>query len=385
MFERKIPLFSLFGFKVGIDITWFILAVLITWSLAEGAFPHFFPGMSRGTYWWMGAAGALGLFVSIVFHEFCHSIVAKRFGLPMKGITLFIFGGVAEMSDEPQNPKTEFFMAVVGPISSVFLAGAFFLGQSAGKAINWPGPVNAVLVYLAWLNIILAGFNMVPAFPLDGGRILRSILWAVKKNLRWATRIASGFGSAFGIFLVVLGVMSFIGGNFIGGLWYFLIGMFIRGASQMSYQQVLIRRALSGEQVKRFMKSEPVSVPPSISIAELVDDYFYKYHYKMFPISENGKLEGCVSIKEVKQMPKNQWGQHKVNEIVTPCSERNTISPNADAIKALSVMKNSDNSRLMVVDGDKLAGIITLKDMLKFLALKVDLEEDEKIKLPEQS
>jgi len=383
MFERRIPLFNLFGFKVGIDITWFILAVLITWSLAQGLFPHYFEGFTKVTYWWMGAAGALGLFVSIIFHEFCHSIVARRFGLPMKGITLFIFGGVAEMHEEPQSPKSEFFMAVAGPVSSVFLAGILFLIQRAGKSINWPGPVNAVLVYLAWLNLILAGFNLVPAFPLDGGRILRSVLWAAKKNLRWATHVASGFGGAFGLFLIILGIISFIGGNFIGGLWYFLIGMFIRSASQMSYQQLLIRKVLSGEPAKRFMKENPVIVSPSISVSKLVEDYFYKYHYKMFPVSENGKLKGCVSTKEIKELPKEQWGQNKIEEIATPCSDQNTISPDTDAMKALSLMKKTGNSRLMVVEGDRLAGIITLKDMLKFLALKIDLEENESIKLPQ--
>ena len=381
MFERKIPLFSLFGFKVGIDATWFILAVLITWSLAKGVFPHYFKGFSNTTYWWMGVAGALGLFVSIVFHEFCHSIVARGFGLPMKGITLFIFGGVAEMNEEPQSPKVEFFMAIVGPLSSILLAGILFLIQKAGKAINWPAPVDAVLIYLAWLNLILAGFNLVPAFPLDGGRVLRSILWAIKKNLRWATHVASGFGSAFGLLLIILGVFSFIGGNFIGGIWYFLIGMFIRRASQMSYQQLLIRKALSGEAANRFMESNPVIVPPSISVSELVENYFYKYHYKMFPVSDNGTLKGCVSTKEVKNLSQDQWAQHKVGEITEACTDKNTISPDTDAMKALSVMNNSGNSRLMVVENDKLVGIITLKDMLKFLSLKIDLEEKGKIKL----
>jgi Zn-dependent protease len=381
MFEKRIPLFNLFGFKVGLDITWFILAILLTWSLAEGFFPHFFEGYSKATYWWMGAAGAIGLFVSIVFHEFCHSIVARKFGLPMKGITLFIFGGVAEMSEEPQNAKSEFFMAVVGPISSVVLAGIFFLIQKLGKSINWPASINAVLLYLTWLNLLLAGFNLIPAFPLDGGRILRSILWAIKKNLRWATHVASALGGAFGLFLIILGVISFIGGAFISGLWYFLIGMFIRSASQMSYKQLLIRRALSGEPAKRFMKTEPVTVAPSISISELVEDYFYKYHYKMFPVLEDSKLKGCVSTKEIKNLPKDQWSRHKVGEITEACSDKNTISPDTDAMKALSLMNNSDNSRLMVVEGDKLEGIITLKDMLKFLALKIDLEGNEKIKL----
>lgn len=381
MFEKRIPLFNLLGFKVNIDITWFILAVLITWSLAQGLFPHYFEGFAPTTYWWMGIAGALGLFVSIIFHEFSHSIVARKYGLPMKGITLFIFGGIAEMHEEPKNPKSEFFMAVAGPISSIFLAGIFFLTQKTGKAINWPDSVNAVLIYLAWLNIALAGFNLVPAFPLDGGRILRSILWAAKKNLRWATHTASGFGGVFGLLLIILGIISFISGGFISGLWYFLIGMFIRGASQMSYQQLLIRKALTGEPVKRFMKEEPIVVPKSISVRELVENYFYRYHYKMFPLSENGKLEGCISTKEVKEIPKDQWNHLKIADIARPCSQDNTVSPDIDAMKALSIMKKTGNSRLMVIENEKLLGVITLKDMLKFLSLKIDLEEGEDLKL----
>ncbi len=377
MFGRKIPLFTLFGFKVSIDISWFILAVLITWSLADGLFPYYFKGLSKGTYWWMGAAGALGLFVSIVFHEFFHSIVARVYGLPMKGITLFIFGGVSELREEPHSPSSEFLISFVGPLSSVVLAGILFLVHAAGTASGLAMPVNDVVLYLAWLNIILAGFNMIPAFPLDGGRILRSILWAAKKNLRWATRIASGFGEAFGIFLIIIGVISFIGGNFIGGLWYFLIGLFIRSASQNSYRQMLIRNALSGESINHFMKTEPITVPASVSVADAVENYFYKYHYKMFPVSDDGRIAGCVTSKEIKNLPKEQWENHKIKEIEAACTDKNTIPPDTDAVQALSLMNSTGNSRLMVVEGDKLRGIITLKDMLKFLSLKIDLEGDE--------
>jgi Zn-dependent protease len=377
MFGRRIPLFSLFGFKVSIDISWFILAVLITWSLADGLFPYYFEGFTKVTYWWMGAAGALGLFVSIVFHEFFHSIVARGFGLPMKGITLFIFGGVSELADEPDSPKSEFLISIVGPLSSVLLAGILFLVSMGGKALGWPAPIDAVIIYLAWLNLVLAGFNMVPAFPLDGGRILRSILWAAKKNLRWATRIASGFGEAFGFLLIIVGVISFIGGNFIGGLWNFLIGLFIKNSSQSSYQQLLIRNTLSGESIRQFMKTQPVTVSPSSTVADLVENYFYKYHYKMFPVADDGRLEGCVTTREVKKLPKDQWKQHQVREIEIPCSDKNTITPDSDAMKALSLMNSTGNSRLIVVEGDKLAGIITLKDMLKFLSLKIDLEGNE--------
>jgi len=377
MYERRISLFSLFGFKVKLDISWFILAILIAWSLATRVFPNYFGGLGTTTYWWMGIAGAIGLFVSIVFHEFCHSIVARYYGLSMKGITLFIFGGVAEMEDEPQSPKVEFLMALAGPLSSVLLSGIFYLLAMAGKNAGLPVSVSGVLVYLSWINLILAGFNLVPAFPLDGGRILRSILWGMKHNLRWATHVASSLGSAFGILLIVLGIVSFISGNFIGGLWYFLIGMFVRRASQMSYRQLIIRKALAGEHVERFMKSEPVTVSPTLTVSELVQNYFYKYHYKMFPVLENGRVKGCISTREVKQIPHDQWNNYKIAGLVKPCSRENTVSLHEDAIKALALMNSTQNSRLMVLDGDKLAGIVTLKDLLQFLALKIDLEENE--------
>jgi Zn-dependent protease len=382
MFGRPISLFNLFGFKVKLDLSWFILGILIAWSLAKGVFPEYYRGLEIMTYWWMGIAGAIGLFISIVFHEFCHSIVARHYGLPMKGITLFIFGGVAEMEDEPQSPKVEFLMALAGPVSSVVLSGIFLALATAGKNSGLPISTNGVLSYLAWINLILAGFNLVPAFPLDGGRILRSILWAVRHNLRWATHIASYFGSAFGIFLIIVGVINFIGGNFIGGLWYFLIGMFVRAASQMSYRQLIIRKALVGEYVGRFMHPEPISAPPSITVQQLVQDYFYKYHHKMFPVLEDGQIKGCVSTQEVKQIPHERWSECRVEDIIKPCSRENTISVHEDAIKALSLMNSTGNSRLMVLDGGRLVGIVTLKDLLQFLALKIDLEEKEEIKIP---
>jgi Zn-dependent protease/predicted transcriptional regulator len=377
MFGKKIHLFTLFGFDVGIDFTWIFLAVLVAWSLASYLFPVYYAGYSRGTYWAMGVAGALGLFFSIVFHEFWHSMVARRFGLPMRGITLFIFGGVAEMEDEPANAKTEFLMAIAGPISSVVLGGFFLLVYRGTAAINWPKPVWGVLQYLGWLNIILAIFNMIPAFPLDGGRVLRSILWSLKGDLRWSTRVAAAFGSGFGMLLIILGLLTFVMGSIVTGIWYFVIGMFIRGAAQMSYRQVLIRRAFAGETVARFMQTNPVTVPPWVTIHELVNDYFYRYHYKMFPVTTDGTLAGCITSKQIKMIPREEWDLRRVEDILAPCSIENVISPDTDAMKALSVMNRTGNSRLMVVEGDHLLGVVTLKDMLKFLDLKLDLEGDQ--------
>ena len=180
MFGKRITLFKLFGFSVRIDISWLIIVILITWSLALGLFPHYYKDLSKTTYWLMGATGALGLFVSIIFHELCHSLVARRYGLPIKGITLFIFGGVAEMEEAPPSAKAEFMMAIAGPISSVLLGVVLYGILTLGKGSGWPDPVNGVIGYLAAINCILAGFNLLPAFPLDGGRMLRSALWGWK-------------------------------------------------------------------------------------------------------------------------------------------------------------------------------------------------------------
>ncbi|OGP88369.1 MAG: peptidase M50 [Deltaproteobacteria bacterium RBG_16_48_10] len=376
MFGKKIRLFKIFGFEVGIDWTWIILAILIAWSLSVGFFPFRFKNLSTETYWLMGIVGALGLFFSIVFHEMSHSLVARKYGIRIKGITLFIFGGVAEMGDEPSSPKAEFMMAIVGPLSSIFISFVFYGIYFLGRQNGWAQPINGVVQYLAFINGLLAGFNLVPAFPLDGGRVLRSILWGLKKNLRWATRISSKIGTGFGILLIFLGVFQFLTGNFIGGMWWFLIGMFLQGAAKTSYQQLLIRKSLEGEVVRRFMKTDPVTVPPSLSVAQLVEDYIYKYHYKMFPVVEDtNRLLGCVTTKQVKEIPREEWGQKKVGEIAAQCSGENTIGPQVDAMKALSLMSKSGLSRLMVTEGNRLVGVIALKDMLKFLSLKVELEE----------
>jgi Zn-dependent protease len=373
MFGRKFKLFSLFGFEVSIDLSWIVIAVLVSWSLAAGLFPYLYKNLTPQTYWVMGIIGALGLFLSVIFHEFCHSLVARRLGLPMKGITLFIFGGVAEMGDEPPSAKVEFLMAIAGPISSFFLTVIFYLIYLQGTAAQWPLPVNGVIRYLAYINLLLAIFNLLPAFPLDGGRVLRSILWGIWNDLRRATRVSALVGSAFGIGLIALGIFQFIGGNFIAGLWWFLIGLFIRGAAQTSYQQLLVRNALAGEPVRRFMNSNPVTVPGNITVEQLVEDYVYKYHYKMFPVVDNGDLLGCITTRMIKDVPRERWSQESVGDLASRGSHENTISPETDAVKALAQMHTTGNSRLLVVEGKHLMGILTLRDLMKLLSLKVEL------------
>jgi len=377
MFARRITLFKLLGFSVRIDLSWVVIAALVTWSLATRLFPQSQEDLSGAAYWLMGAAGAIGLFGSIVFHEMCHSLVARGYGLSMRGITLFIFGGVAEMDEEPQSAKVEFMMAAAGPISSVLLAGFFLMVYFLGIAARWPVPIVEVIGYLWMINIMLAVFNLVPAFPLDGGRILRAVLWKWKDNIKWATRMATRLGSGFGLALIAYGIYQIILRNdLIGGFWLFLIGMFLRNAASRSYQQLLARQTLHGEPVGRFMQPEPVAVPPSISVEDFVERYVYVYHFKMFPVVDNGRLVGCLSTRDIKDIPREEWPMRSVGDVATRCSAENTISPAADSLEAISKMSRGGASRLMVTDGDRLVGIVSLKDMLKFLSLKIELEDE---------
>lgn len=379
MFSKRVTLFKLLGFEVRIDASWIILALLVVWSLAQGFFPAEYPGLPASTYFWMAVLGAAGLFVSIVAHEFAHSLVARRHGIPMKGITLFIFGGVAEMGDEPPNAKAEFRMAIAGPIASVLLAAAFYGAARLVGILGAEAPLRGILGYLSLINALLAGFNLIPAFPLDGGRVLRSFLWSRNNDIRRSTRTAANIGSAFGTALILLGVLQVLAGSFVGGMWWFLIGMFLRGASQMSYRQVEIRRALQGEPVARFMRRDPVTVPPTLSLAELVDGVVYRHYYDVYPVLDNSHLAGCIGLKELKQVPRSEWSQTTVGDSMQICGEGNTISPDTDAVKALSIMSKSGNSRLMVVEDGHLLGVITLKDLLAFLTLKLDLEGTEEL------
>lgn len=381
MFGKRITLFRLFGFDVRIDLSWLIIVVLITWSLARGVFPARLPGLSEATYWWMGIAGAFGLFFSVVVHEFSHSLVARRFGIPMRGITLFIFGGVAEMEEEPPSARAEFFMTIAGPLASIAIGLVAYGFAVWARRAGWPAPVSGLLAYLWPLNLLLAGFNLLPAFPLDGGRVLRSILWVRTGRLRWATRIASRIGSGFGFLLIALGIVYLVRGDLFGGIWWALIGLFLRNASQVSYQSLLMRQVLQGEPARRFMKPDPITVPPSLPVDEFVENYVYRQHFQMYPVVEEGRLLGCVTARKVKEVPRQEWAGRTVNELAASCSPENTISPDADSTEALSLMNRTGNSRLMVVEDGRLVGILTLKDLLQFLALKVDLEGEERPRL----
>jgi len=374
MLGKRFVLCEILGFKVQVDASWLFLALLVAWSLAKGLFPVWYEGLSGGAYWWMAVAGVIGLVFSLVFHELSHSLVARRYGLPIRGITLFIFGGVAEMTEEPANAKVEFLMAVAGPIASFVLAAGFYLLVLAAAAQGLPVPIVGILEYLAIVNGLLAAFNLLPAFPLDGGRMLRAALWHVKGDLRVATKMASRSGEIFGMVLMALGALQVITGNFIGGMWWFLIGLFLHGAAKASYMQLLNKRAFEGEPVRRFMTPDPVTVSPETTLDAFVRDYLYHSHHDLYPVVDSGRLIGCVGARQLKGVPREDWGLMRVGEVLVDRTPENTIPADTDSVKAMAMMRQNAASRLMVVDGDRLVGIITLKDMLDLFALKMELE-----------
>ena len=371
---HRFTLFSLFGFKVRVDISLVFLALLVTWSLASAVFPPQLPGLDRATYWWMGVAGTIGLFFSLIFHELSHSLVARRYGLPIRGITLFIFGGVAEMSDEPPSAKAEFWMALAGPAASILLALLAWALSGLGAAAGVPEPVTAVVAYLALINAVLAVFNLVPAYPLDGGRVLRAALWWRKGDIVAATRSAARAGGAFALLLMGLGVLQVVTGNFVGGIWFFLIGMFLRSAARGSYMDILTRGMLAGAPVRRFMTRDPVTVPPGITLQALVDDYVYAHHHEQFPVVDGERLIGSIGVRQLKATPRESWPHRTVAEIAEPASDVNTVDAETDAAKALSLMTRSGRSRLLVTERGRLVGILALKDLLAILSLKIELE-----------
>ena len=313
MFGTRWRLFRLLGIPIAVDASWLIILALLTLSLAE-TFPqlmhYFYPEASVAPYdyWIMALIAALAFFVCVLLHELGHAVVARSRGMPIRGITLFLFGGVAELGDEPVSAGTEFVMAIAGPLVSVVLAIVLGILAWVGYHVGWSPEVVLVLGYLAVINAAVLVFNMIPAFPLDGGRVLRSILWAATGKLRQATYWAAMLGQGFGWLLIGGGVMEFFWGNWLGGIWLGLIGFFLSNAARSSYQQVLIRQALQGEPVRRFMNSQPIVVPPSLDLRHWVEEYVYRYHRKAFPVASDGHVVGIITTQALTQVPRGRMG-----------------------------------------------------------------------------
>jgi len=379
--QRGKTVLRILGLPIRVSPSWFLVLALIIYLLGgpEGWFRQFAgdPSVSGVTYWLLGVLGALGLFASLVAHELAHSVLARYMGIPVKGITLFIFGGVSELGDEPPTAQSEFFMAVVGPLSSVVIAAFFITLWFAGVGVfRWPRTVTALLGYLGLVNMGLAVFNSLPAFPLDGGRVARSVIWGLTGDLRTATRIAAGMGSGFGVTMMILGgVMVLVPlTSPIGGIWLIFIGYFLRQAARGSLQHTIIRQELGGEPVARFMTPNPITVRPELSLREFVDALVLPYHYAVFPVvGGGGRWIGVVNARDPARVDQTRWDSATVGDVARRAVPEMALHPNADAVEALSRLAGETGRRLVVVDGGRPVGIVSLRDLMDFLALKIDL------------
>ncbi len=358
----------LLGITVQVHLTWFLAVWAIAWSLARGLFPQRVPGLPDQTYWTMGFAGALLLFGSVLVHELGHALVARHFRIPTRSITLFLFGGVAQIAREPERPSHELWVALAGPATSLALAGAFRLLTPVGEAV----PAAALMGYLSWVNLLLAGFNLLPAFPLDGGRVLRALLWSFL-GLERATRITTTLGHATAAALIALGVLAVFTGRPTDGLWLILIGWFLDKAAGASYQQMLLRHALRGVRVRDIMTPDPVTLDADLTLDEAVAQYFLPRKHGGYPVVYGDRLLGILTLHDLKQVPRERWATTRVREAMTPIAQAHTVRPEAPAYEALARMMQAGVGRLMVLDGSgELVGILTRSDLLHTIRLRQD-------------
>ncbi len=379
MFGTGLTLFKIFGFEIRVDLSFVLIAVLVGGSLASGYFPTVHEGLPAATYWALGFFAVIGIFASIVLHELGHSLVARRFGMEMRGITLHMFGGAAELEEEPTSPVAELLVAAAGPATSFALAGLFRLAALGAAGLSSTElPIEVLLRYLAGLNLVLAIFNLLPAFPLDGGRILRAILWLEGGDHDRATRLAARIGAGLGFGLAALGVMQILSGHLGDGLWTVLIGFFIRSAAVASGLDLATRRMLGEATVARFMTADPVSVPVGMAIADFVEDVVYRSRHDVYPVVDGaGRPRGLVAVGSLHAVPRETWASTSVLEIALPIETGVTVAPDLPAKAALDMMRKVGHSRLLVVDDGRLVGLLTLKDLLDTLTLKMSIEGDE--------
>lgn len=357
--KRSIAAFKLLGVSVRIDASWIFIALLFAWSLASGDFPQLYGGLPASTYWAMALFAVAGLAVSIVLHELAHTLVGRALGVPISGITLFIFGGVAEMEAEPRSARSELAMALAGPLLSLALAGLFHvLADALG------GPPAKVLAYLAAVNFVLAVFNMTPAFPLDGGRVLRALLWMAMQDGVRATRLAARIGEFIGLGLVLLGGLAVVAGAVAGGLWWVLIGWYLRSLAAAERAQASGPVRPWGLTVRQLMGESAGPVPSDMSIARFVEDHLSGSSHEFFPLERDGRLAGAVTPRDLLMVDRQAWSATPLSAIALEPDRAGVIDADEDASEAFERMRRNRLGHLAVTDEGRVIGALDLRDLL---------------------
>jgi Zn-dependent protease/CBS domain-containing protein len=371
------------GVEIGLHYTWLLAFFLIAWSLARLGFPNIIAGQSLSTYWIMGIVAAFGLFVSVLIHELCHSIVAIKRGMKVHSIVLFIFGGVSNIEGEPEKAWTEFIMSIAGPVSSLVLGGIFYGIAYILSNTGYQGTaLIAITSYLATINIILAIFNIIPGFPLDGGRVFRSIIWGATKSLQKATAIAGNVGRAFGWALIILGIIQVFGyGLKIGswefqglfsGIWFIFIGWFLTSAADNAMREMSLQQHLAGVRVKDVMDRSPECVSPAAPVETVVHEAFIQRGRRALPVCNETGLLGIVTLVDVKRLPQDKWANTPVQEIMTR-SPLLTVNENDDLNGALKILAQNGLNQIPVMSDGHMIGLLSRSDVLRFLQTRQEL------------
>lgn len=371
MIRQKISLGRILGIPIGLDYSWFLIFILLTWTLAVSYYPAEFRNWSTVEYWIVGAVTAIMLFVSVLLHELGHSVVAMRYHIPVRRITLFIFGGVAEIGAEPPGAMAEFWIAIAGPIVSFALAALFGLLEFIVTPI---APLLALAKYLAFINAALALFNLIPGFPLDGGRVFRAIVWGMTQSLRRATMIAGNVGRFIGFIFIFFGLWQIFGGNFINGLWIAFIGWFLESAANGQIQQQRLESLLTGHRVSEVMSRSYTAIPGETTLQQMVDHHILGHGRRSFVVEQAGNMVGLLTLHHLKEIPRQDWDLTTATQAMIPVAELKRVQPETEMWAAIQEMDRNGVNQLPVMTNGHLEGMLSREDIISYLRTLQELD-----------
>jgi Zn-dependent protease len=368
--SSSIRLGKIFGIPITINYTWFVIVVLLTVQFATQSFPLDVRGAPRLAYWAFGLLTAVLLFVSVLLHELAHSLISRARGTPVEGITLFIFGGVSSISEESRRPQDELVMAAAGPFTSLVIAGLCYVLSRLAAAGGFP---RSMLTNLAITNLGLAIFNMIPGFPLDGGRVLRSLLWWATSDMRLATRVASTIGRLVAIAMIVGGILLTLFGGGLTGLWLVVIGWFLENAANQSYQQLILREALAGVKARDLMTADCARIEDNPSLSTLVDEHILREGRRCIIVTHGDQLAGMITLHSIKAVPRDAWPVTSAAQAMIPVAELKTVDADASALDVLRLLDQSNINQIPVLEAGRLAGMISREQIVRFIRMKAEL------------
>ena len=370
MNRQGISLGRVLGIPIELDYSWFLVFALVAWTLAAGYFPSEFANWPTAEYWLVGIATAIVFFLSVVLHELGHSIVARHYGIPVNSIKLFVFGGVSQIGTEPPSAKAEFVMAVAGPLVSFVLAGVL-----AGLSVTFASvaPLLALTKYLAYINVVLGLFNLIPGFPLDGGRVFRAIVWGVTNSLRRATVIAGNLGRFIGFLFILFGVYQVLTGSFINGLWIGFIGWFLESAAMAQVQQQRLHDLLAGRKVSQAMSTNYTSVSPGMTLQTLVDHHVLGNGQRSFVVKEGNKVDGLLTLHDIKELPRAEWPTTTTIQAMIPLTDVKRLQPDEELWAAIEEMNQDGVNQLPVMTNGHIEGMLRREDIISYLRNLQDL------------